>query len=241
MAASQAVILAAGVGSRLRPLTDDRPKALVPVGGRPVIAHALDALGACGVTSVVVVLGHARQALAAFLAGRPGLTVRCVDNPAYSTTNTLASLACAAPAVDGDFLLLDGDLVFEPAVLERLPGRGARLAIDRGRPLDDDAVKVALAAGGRITAVGKRLPPGTRPAAESIGLGYFDRATAEVLLPLSRRMLAEGWGHAYYEAAFQRLLDRGAPLEAADVTGLRWVEIDDHDDLRRAESAFVAA
>jgi choline kinase len=234
------VILAAGVGSRLRPLTERRPKALVPLGGRPLIGHALDALAECGVRSLVVVLGHAREALAGYLATRREFDVQCVDNPAYATTNTLASVVCAAACVDGDFLLLDGDLVFEPAILVRLLEPGARLAIDHARPLDDDAVKVALD-GHRVAAVGKTLPAGRRGEAESIGLAHIDRATARALLPLCRDLLARGHGRDYYEAAFQRLVERGVHLEATDVTGLRWVEVDDHDDLRRAEAAFVAA
>jgi len=236
----QAVILAAGVGSRLRPLTESRPKALVPLGGRPLIDHTLDALSTCGVESVVVVVGHARGALERHLGGRRDLAIACVENVSYATTNTLASVACAGPAVEGDFLLLDGDLVFEPSVLAPLLGAGTRLAIDRNRCLDDDAVKIALGDGG-ILHVGKELPRGAVPVAESIGLARIDRATAAALFPLCETMLAAGAREAYYEAAFQRLIEQGFVFSAADVTGGKWVEIDDHDDLRRAGSLFVAA
>jgi len=234
------VILAAGIGSRLSPLTETRPKALVPFGGRPLIAGTLDALAECGVRSVVVVTGHGRQALRQYLAERPDLDVACVDNPAYATTNTLASLLAAAPEIQGDFLLLDGDLVFEPAVGVRLLEPGTRLAIDYGRPLDDEAVKVALW-GERIVAVGKTLPAGLSAKAESIGMARIDGAVAPRLFALGRVLLANGARQAYYEAAFQRLIDEGLAFEGTDVTGLRWVEIDDHDDLGRAEAMFVAA
>jgi choline kinase len=236
----QAVILAAGYGSRLRPLTEARPKALVPFGARPIIGHALDALGASGIDDVVVVVGHARQALAAYLAAHGQARIRVVPNPDYASTNTLASLVCAAPLIEGAFLLLDGDVLFEPAVLAPLLGDGTRLAVDRDRPLDDDAVKVATEAD-RIAAVGKTLPPGRRPVGESIGIAKIDEATARALLPLCADVLGDGGRTAYYEAAFQQLIERGGRFLAADVTGLRWVEIDDHDDLRRAETLFVAA
>jgi choline kinase len=236
---TQAVILAAGIGSRLRPLTDDRPKAALPLGGRPLVAHALAALEAAGVTSVVVVAGHAREALVTALGAAHGLDVTVVDNPAYATTNTLASLLCAAPALrPRDFLLVDGDLVFEAGVLAALEGPGTRLAIDAGRPLDDDAVKVALA-GRRVAAVGKVLPADRRPAAESIGIARIDAATAPRLFAAGHALLAAGQAQAYYEAAFQRLLSDGAHVHVADVTGLRWVEIDDAADLRRAEALFA--
>jgi choline kinase len=161
-----------------------------------------------------------------------------VENPAYAETNTLASLLVAAPRLDDDFLLLDGDLVFEPAVLTPLLEPGTRLAVDRGRPLDDDAVKVALD-GLRVRGVGKLLEPGLDPVAESIGIARIDRASAPALFGRGREILEAGARQAYYEAAFQRLIAAGHDFEAADVTGLRWVEIDDHDDLGRAASDFA--
>jgi choline kinase len=101
-------------------------------------------------------------------------------------------------------------------------------------------VKIAVA-GERILGVGKTLAPGLTGVAESIGIAKIDGATAACLFPLGRRLLAEGAAQAYYEAAFQHLIEAGVVFEATDITGLNWVEIDDHDDLARAESLFVAA
>lgn len=235
-----AVVLAAGIGSRLRPLTATRPKALVPLAGRPLVDHVLDVLAAGGIDSVVVVVGYQAARLTDYLAARRDLRIACVENAAFASTNTLASLAAAARLVGDAFLLIDGDLVFEPAVLESILGDGTRLAVDRGRTLDDDAVKVAVG-GHRITHVGKTLPSGSSAVGESIGLARVDRETAAALFPLCARLLAGGAREAYYEAAFQTLIDAGARFVAADVTGLRWVEIDDHEDFRRAEALFAAA
>jgi choline kinase len=235
------VILAAGFGSRLRPLTDSRPKALVPVAGQPLLGHALDALTGHGVTEVTVVVGYAADTVRAFLAHRTDVAVRCVENPAYATTNTLGSLLCAEPTVHGDLVVLDGDLIFEPAVLAPMLTRGTWLAVDRDRPLDDDAVKIAIDDDMRIVSVGKQLPDGRTGIAESIGMARLDHEAFVALVPVARRLLAAGMNQAYYEAAFQALIDGGAGFGMADVTGLRWTEIDDHDDLRRAEELFVAA
>ena len=239
---TQAVILAAGFGSRLRPLTDTRPKAMVPVAGQPLLGHALDALAAHGITTATVVVGYASDTVRAFVADRRDVAVRCVENPDFRTTNTLASLLCAAPGVEDDVVLLDGDLIFEPSVLAPMLARGTWLAVDRDRPLDDDAVKIAVDDDGQtIVAVSKRLPEGRHGVAESIGMAHIDRDTLQALVVIGHRLLAAGEAQAYYEAAFQVLLDEGARFGVADVTGLRWTEIDDHDDLRRAEALFVAA
>ncbi len=234
----QAVILAAGIGSRLRPLTDDRPKALVPLGPVPLIDHALDALAEAGVKSMIVVTGYRRDVMERHLDGRRELTIATLENPAYASTNTLASLLVAAPLIEDDFLLIDGDLVFEAAVVSRLGEPGTRLAVDRGRALDAEAVKIA-AADDRVVAVGKSLPAGLTAIGESIGMARIDSAVAGRLFQLGRRILAVK-PQAYYEAAFQMLIDEGHPVDVVDITGLRWVEVDDHDDYQRARELFVA-
>lgn len=129
---TQAVILAAGFGSRLRPLTDERPKALLPFGREPLIARTLDALVRVGVKSAAVT-GHTRQPLEAYLTTRRDLWVVTVENSDYASTNTLASLACAAAWLHDDFVLRDGDLVFEPSILDRLSGPGTRVAVRSAR------------------------------------------------------------------------------------------------------------
>jgi choline kinase len=232
-----AVILAAGVGSRLWPLTATWPKALVPVGGRPVIARTLDALATHGIESATVVVGYAHDRISEYLADRDDLRITYVENPAYATTNTIASVACAGRVVNGSFLLIDGDLVFESGILGAVLTNGTWLAVDRSRPLDEDAIKVC-AVGTRITRVGKVMPAGAAPEAESIGLAHIERETARALFPLCDALVRTGNTQAYYEAAFQDLIDQGHVFNLADITGSRWVEIDDHDDLRRAESLF---
>lgn len=233
-----ALILAAGTGTRLRPLTDDRPKALVPLGGAPLLGRTLDALADAGVKSTIVVTGYRQARVHAYLEARRDVRVVTIENGEYATTNTLASLLCASSLLDDDFLLLDGDLVFETAVLAALLAPGTRLAIDRGRPLDDDAVKVVVE-DDRVVAVGKILGAGARPVAESIGMARIDAEIASPLFAAARAILRAGERQAYYEAAFQELITAGHHFEPADVTGLRWVEIDDHDDLRRAETLFA--
>jgi choline kinase len=234
---TQALILAAGLGSRLRPLTDDRPQALVPIGDVPLIGHALDSLLEAGIKDAVVVTGHGRGALETYLASRRDFSIVTVENRGYRTSNTLASFAAAAHLIDDDFFLIDGDLVFEPAVVSRLMGPGTRLAVDPSRPLDDEAMKVS-AEGERVIAISKQLSMG-ESMGESIGMAKIDIATGERLFVIARHLLDAGACDLYYESAFEALIIEGDVFEMADVTGLKWVEVDDHDDLRRAGGFLV--
>src|SRR5690606_34114380 len=118
----RAIILSAGQGSRLLPLTQDRPKCLLPVGGRSVIEWQVRHLATGGVTEIAVVLGfHADQVADQLqaLAG-PQLAIRTIFNPFYNVSDNLGSCWMARGEMEGDFLLLNGDTLFEPAILKKL-------------------------------------------------------------------------------------------------------------------------
>jgi choline kinase len=228
-----AVILAAGAGRRLRPLTDDRPKALLRLGDTPLIGHALDALLEAGVKRLIVVAGYRGDALSAYLAGRFDFTIDVVENPHYLTSGTLVSFASVAHLIDDELLLVDGHLVFEPAVVSRVMGPGTRLGVDHARTLHDDAMKVATD-GDRVVAVGTRLRPPASPAGTSLGIAKIDGATAERLFVAARHLIDAGATDRPYQTAFNVLIDEGDVFEVADVTGLRWHAVETHGDLTRA-------
>jgi choline kinase len=238
----KAVILAAGVGSRLQPLTDTTPKGLVPVAGKPMMGYALEAFGAAGFSEVVVVTGHLGDQVRAFCDASP---VRCtvVHNPRYDTANNYYSLLVAAEALGGEsFVKADSDLVFLPPVLDRILAAEGDLCIatDRGVDLGEEQMKVQLDDGGRITGVSKLLDPATC-VGESIGIERISAALFPVLFDELRQMDAEGFTDAYYEDAYHRLAGRGqTDIRPVDVAGLPWSEIDDAKDLAQAETLFGA-
>jgi choline kinase len=155
-----AVILVAGIGSRLRPLTDDRPKALVDVGGETILGRAVRLLRAHGVGEVVLATGYRAEAVKAALADLPITSVYC-ENPRFDSTQNSVSLALCADAVgERAFFKLDGDVVFQPEVLERLDRSHAQLAVavDRTRRTDAEAMKFRLGNGADIVEFGKGIP-----------------------------------------------------------------------------------
>jgi choline kinase len=236
---TSAVILVAGVGSRLRPLTDDRPKALVSLGGETILARALRILAAHGVERVVLATGYREDALRRALATSP-LHVEFVPNQDYATTQNSVSLALCEPALAGrGFFKLDGDVVFQPEVLERLDDSDAPLAVavDRTRSTDAEAMKFTLAGSSRtISAFGKGIPL-SRSSGESIGIERVSAGASQRLFEALRGHVARGSVSLYYEDVYSELISEGAlQAEAIDVGDLPWTEVDDLADLERARA-----
>ena len=237
-----AVILAAGVGSRLRPLTDDRPKALVPVSGRTILERAIAALAGHGVSRLVVATGYREEALRRALADAP-IEVVFRPNPDFDRTQNAVSLALCRDTLEGAaFYKLDGDVLFDPAILSRLDAATAPLAaaLDRGRLLDAEAMKARLAPGGRrIAAFGKGIVLADS-AGESIGIERVSASASSLLFDGLDRARRAGRTDLYYEDVYSELIAAGLAAEAVDVTGLTWCEVDSPEDLAQASALFPA-
>lgn len=240
MATHVAVILAAGVGSRLRPLTDDRPKALVPVCGKTILERAVSALEDHGIRRLVIATGYRDDAIHRAMAGAR-IEVLYRKNEDFATTQNSVSLALCRDALEGEaFFKLDGDLVFDPEILERLDRSEAplRAAVDGSRMLDLEAMKVKVEGANRIVRFGKEIPV-SESAGESIGMERISAAFSRPLFDALARAGEAGETGLYYEDVYTRLLASGAVAEAVLVSGLRWSEIDSRDDLLAAERAFT--
>ena len=241
----KAVILAAGVGSRLAPLTDDRPKVLVDVLGQSFLVRQLELLKAAGIPpeDVVVVGGYKIDLLKSVLASA-GYAVTVVFNDHFDTWNNFYSLGCAAPALAGhDFLQLDGDVLLDDKVLPRLIAASgdALLAVDTSASLDDETMKAELRADGTVAAISKQLDP-ARCAGEYIGVTRLSRDAAREVFAELAKFPDENLTHEYYEHAFHRLTGAGrVPFRIVDVRDCAVLEIDTVEDLRRAEALLAAS
>jgi choline kinase len=235
----RAVILCAGQGRRLLPLTAERPKALLPVAGeRPILELQLEALAACGIREACVVVGHGAAHVEAFLARKPVPAVRTTTrmNPFHDVSDNLISCWLARDALHGNCVLLNGDTLFEPAILRRLlaaPPAPVTVAIQRKDAYDDDDMKVDLDGNGRLCAIAKTLAP-AQIDAESIGILRFrDNGAARFRRALDDSVRDGSSRGSYYLAVIDRLARQGA-VACADVTGLWWREVDCAEDLARA-------
>lgn len=241
----RALVLSAGTGQRLRPLTADRPKPLVEVAGQTLLARMIGQLAKVGVGEVVVATGFAEASVRAALAGSPLPTVTC-RNDAYDRTQTVASVAvCAEALLAGgaqDTLVFDGDLFLEDAFHSRLcgapfAGDGMIVAVDRRDDLGAEEMKV-LCEGDRVVAFGKGLDP-KASAGEATGAVRISAAALPGILAAVGAAVTAGRTHLYYEDVWHECLRaNGGTLDARaiDVADLRWTEIDTHEDLARAEA-----
>jgi choline kinase len=234
-----AIILAAGVARRLAPLTDKTHKALLPVGGRPVLARMLTALAESGIRETVIVVGHCADQVRA-LGHRLGrMTIRYVDNPQY-TKGSVLSLHAARTHLAEPVLVMDADVVFPREFLRRLlavPAPSA-LLIDRGFKDTGEEVKL-YTRGDRVIALGKKLvPEAWETVGEGVGFFKCGAAAGPEFVQAMEQVIATGDGLNEYEDALNLVLQR-THVAAVDVTGLPWTEIDFAEDLRRAETEVL--
>ena len=238
----KAIILAAGVGSRIRPLTDNCPKSLLKIGGSTILERMISHIQGCGINEIVFVLGYLQGQIRDYVATRfPELDAHFVVNDRYAETNTGYSLMLASDLIgDSAFVKFDADVVFDREILRRLLecDHDTCLCIDKNIDLDAEEIKVIIEGRNRVVRASKTVDP-EEAAGESIGIEKISAGTARLLFAELEKMMAETHYHQeYYEAAYERLIEKDVPFYALDITGLRWTEIDTREDFARAEEMF---
>jgi len=239
------MVLAAGASRRLRPDTDALPKALLPVAGTTTILDiALRNLAAVGLTDVAVIVGHAADRIAdrvPALERDHGVRLELVPNDRAQDWNNAYSLWLGRAYFGQGVLLVNGDTVHPVSVEETLlkardlaPAADLILAVDTVKQLADEEMKVTLDERGLLSRISKQLDP-ARADGEYIG--------ATLIQPLAAPALAGAleatWRHdpgQYYEDGYQELARRRGEIAVAPIGDIQWVEVDNHDDLRRARA-----
>ncbi|MBO8197111.1 sugar phosphate nucleotidyltransferase [Streptomyces smyrnaeus] len=234
------LVLAAGAGRRLRPYTDTLPKALVPVDGETTVLDiALANFAQVGLTDVAVVVGYRKEAVyerQAELEAKHGVKLTLIDNDKAEEWNNAYSLYCARDVFKEGVLLANGDTVHPVSVEQTLlnargDGRKIILALDTVKDLADEEMKVVVDPAKGVQRITKLMDP-AEATGEYIGLTLIEpEAGAELADALKATF--ERDPQLYYEDGYQELVNRGFKVDIAPIGDVKWVEIDNHDDLAK--------
>ena len=239
----RAIVLAAGQGKRLMPLTTSEPKCLLPVDGdRPPLEIQLRAIANCGIERALVLVGFGADRVEHFLDTHPipGLAVDSLYNPFYATTDNLITCWLARHMMTEDFLLLNGDTLFEDEVLQTVldgPRAPITVTVNHKSDYDEDDMKVTLDADGRLRAIGKKLSLGATDA-ESIGMLLFrDSGVATWREAIERTVRHPDALNKWYLSVVNTLAQTTL-VRTTSITGMWWQEIDSPEDLKAAQAGF---
>ncbi len=233
----KAIILSAGQGSRLLPLTADRPKCMIDFNGKTLIEWQIAALVANGIRQITVVTGFRTEKLEAHLAAISGVTIQTLFNPFYQVADNLGTCWIAREAMQGDFIILNGDTLVSPAIVAKLLAEARApitVTVDIKPAYDDDDMKVARD-GDRLLSIGKRLSADVANA-ESIGMLAMTGAGGAIFRAEVERMMRTPDGvKCWYLRAIDNLANT-TPIHTVSIAGLEWGEVDFPADVDAARA-----
>lgn len=230
----KSVILVAGIGKRLRDTTAD-PKCLLKIGNLTLLERYLRALERSNIRDVVMVVGYKKERIIGFVNGLDFRgEVKFIENPDF-IRGSILSLSSASGELEGDVVLMDGDVYFEPAVLEKLvlAGRGNYIALDTTSSDSGEEVMVGVK-DGRILDMQRNLAGNFDVRGEAVGFYRLDDQACAALKEILDEQVRTGNYDTGYEDILPLLFQK-VNFYPVVIDGLRWIEIDFEDDVARAE------
>lgn len=232
MTISKAIILSAGQGSRLLPLTADMPKCMIDFNGRTLIEWQIEALRANGVRHISVVTGFRTQRVEAHLAGVTGVEVETIFNPFFQVADNLGTCWIARQAMDRDFIILNGDTIVSDEIVAKLIADARwpiTVTVDVKDSYDEDDMKVHRE-GERLMSIGKRLGADVANA-ESIGMLAFRGDGPSIFRDQVEKMMRtpEGVERWYLRAIDMLAMEQ--EIGTVSIEGLEWAEVDFPQDV----------
>lgn len=229
----QAIIMAAGKGSRLGSLTGGKPKSFVEIKGRKLIEYNLSLLQKYHVDEIIIVTGYQCEAFEELTANEKN--IRLIYNPFYEMVNVLGSFYMGMEALHDDFIYLHADTLCEPAIFEKMVCLDGDivLPVDYKR-CDEEAMKVR-SKNGQIVQITKKMPV-DEAEGEFIGMAAFRKEVIPALKEKTKQLMKEKAFTEYFESAIQRLIDdkENFRIKAVPTDGAFWAEIDFLEDYEKA-------
>jgi len=231
----QAIIMAAGFGSRIAKITGGLPKSFLEINGEKLVERAIRLLRERDITDITVVTGYKAEKIRELLDDE----IKFVNNPLYFCTNVLGSFACGMNNLDDDFIFIHADTIFEESILDDLMDSNSAdviLPVDFKRCVEED-MKV-ITKNGVVDKIHKTLSL-DEAEGEFIGIAKINKSILPELKQAVIQELKEKENHQeYFEAAIQNMVDSGVEARCISTEGRAWKEIDFIEDYEVAKEKF---
>lgn len=231
----QAVILAAGRGSRILKYTDEKPKGLLEINKKSILEWQLLSFKKNRIEDITMVVGYKNQLIKKKLID---WKIKYAINPFYQLTNVLGSFWFALDYLHDDFIFVHGDTIFEEKILRKLlETKGDIVLAVEERKCEEEEMKIKLK-NGRITEINKTMNPNTADG-EFIGLAKINKELIPQIRLYTEKILEEGKHSSFFETVIQEVINsKKASVVSASITGLKWNEIDFEEDYKYAQKIF---
>lgn len=235
----KALILAAGRGKRLKPITDYIPKTMIRINDKPILGHILSNLKECGIKDVLIGTGYMDEKIREYVGtgSQWGLNVNYCHNEDYATTENIYSVMLAGEELQGEeFILINADDLFPPTIISKImrtPGHIV-LAVDGEGTLGSEEMKVKVN-NGKVTKVTKKMNPSDAHG-EDIGIAKFSKKGGKAFFNKIKELVRKRGPNSYFQKAMDELATHDYPITYINVEGEPWIEIDDHFDLKWAKT-----
>ena len=237
----QAIILAAGLSKRLRPLTDTAPKCLLNIGKKNLLHRTIDNILEIGIDDFIIVTGYKEDMIKSYVRENfSQLKIQLISNPDYANNNNSYSLWMTKDFIKEDVLLLDSDILFDRSIIsELLKSKHENcLAVNVTNNLDNEQIKVIVNEHNKIHQIGKQVSI-IKSIGESIGIEKFSLYyMKELFAILDRKIVKENNVNEFYEVSFQEIIDTNNEqnsIFSVDVSDYKCIEIDTLEDYENAQ------
>ncbi len=241
----KAIILAAGVGSRLNPLTNNKPKCLVNVAGSPILSYQLKAFIKAGIKNINILAGYKGEQVLFFVnefkKDFPDVNINVIKNEVFDKTNNMYSLFLAKDKLKGEeFCLINGDVAIDTEIVTEIVNNPKKdlIAVEKGS-YNEESMKVVVNANNEIIDISKQIQK-SDAWGNSIDLYKFSKESSQILFDEAERIIVQNKNlNEWTEVAIQRLLQNKKLItHPFDIMNKKWVEIDNYDDLALADKIF---
>ena len=235
---TQIIILAAGQGKRLLPLTKNLPKTMLKVGGIPIIHHIFNSINLKSINEILIVVGHSKDVIMNYLKNDyKGIPIKYLFNPKYNETNSLYSLWLAKKILKEKIAIINADTIFHKKILENLLNSEyeAALAIDDtiSSPLPEEAMKATIIKN-KIVDVSKTIPS-EKTNGDAIGIYKFSGESLKILINELDRLISSSATKQLFTYAVRNILNK-TDIFSVSTEGKAWIEVDDQNDLDAAQN-----